>query len=370
VAKPTIVASGQEAGTAASARGGRFVVPDLCNARALALVVLIGQLLVLVLLFAGGPVTWSRLALLSLYVQWIGLSSAGILCVSRRALWRLDGAPAGTVAFAVVVAVTFIVSLVADRVIAGTMALETVGVDWVRIGKQLAVAAIIAGVALRYLYVQQQLRAQEQSELQSRIQALQSRIRPHFLFNSMNIIASLIATDPDTAETVVEDLSELFRASLNEAANQVDIDDELELCERYLRIERLRLGDRLAVEWDIGDHPPELRIPLLTLQPLLENAIYHGIQPRPEGGTIRLTLRCERGTVQIDIVNPLPPPDARGQSQGNRMAISNIRGRLGALYGHAAVLTAEQEGGQFVTRLRYPNGAAPVQHDAALRGHA
>jgi two-component system, LytTR family, sensor histidine kinase AlgZ len=250
--------------------------------------------------------------------------------------------------------VTLVISVVADRVMAGTLSLALGDVDWLRIGRQLAIAGIISGLALRYLYVQQQLRAQEQSELQSRIQALQSRIRPHFLFNSMNIIASLIATDPDTAESVVEDLSELFRASLNEAGNQVPITEELELCERYVRIEGLRLGERLHVEWDIGECPPQLRIPLLTLQPLLENAIYHGIQPRPEGGTIRLRLRCTGDIVDVEIVNPLPPPGALGQSQGNRMAVINIRSRLGVLYGAAAQLSAESEGEVFVTRLRYP----------------
>ncbi len=117
--------------------------------------------------------------------------------------------------------------------------------QWAAIAKQLGIACIIAGMVLRYFYVQQQLREQEQSELQSRIQALQSRIRPHFLFNSMNIIASLISVDPETAESVVEDLSELFRASLNDAGNQVLLTEELELCERYVRIEQLRLGDRL-----------------------------------------------------------------------------------------------------------------------------
>ncbi len=116
---------------------------------------------------------------------------------------------------------TLVVSLGADRVVAGTMSYRSVPIDWLPIGKQLGIACIIAGMVLRYFYVQQQLREQEQSELQSRIQALQSRIRPHFLFNSMNIIASLISVDPETAESVVEDLSELFRASLNDAGNQV-----------------------------------------------------------------------------------------------------------------------------------------------------
>jgi two-component system, LytTR family, sensor histidine kinase AlgZ len=173
----------------------------------------------------------------------------------------------------------------------------------------------------------------------------------------MNIIASLLSVDPETAESVVEDLSELFRASLNDAGNQVLLNDELELCERYVRIERLRLGDRLRVTWDVGEYPDNLRIPLLTLQPLLENAIYHGIQPLPDGGTITLTLRYERGAVSVRITNPLPPPEYRALTQGNKMAVANIRSRLNVLYDDAAELTAEIEGDVYVTRLLYPHPA-------------
>ena len=169
----------------------------------------------------------------------------------------------------------------------------------------------------------------------------------------MNIIASLISVDPETAESVVEDLSELFRASLNEAGNQVLVSEELALCERYVRIEPLRLGERLKLAWDIGEYPDSLRIPLLTLQPLLENAIYHGIQPLPDGGTISITLRYEHNWVQVRITNPLPSAAYRSHSQGNKMAVSNIRSRLNVLYDDAAELTAEAEGDVYVTTLRY-----------------
>jgi two-component system sensor histidine kinase AlgZ len=339
------------------ARPTRFVVPDLCNAPALGVAVLVGELLVFVLLLAGAGFSWEGLALTSLYVQWIVLTSAGLLCWARTWLAQLDLVRGAFLSFAIVLGVAIVVSLVAERVVVGWRPYGELPLDWVRIGEQLAIAVIITGMVLRYFYVQQQLREQEQSELQSRIQALQSRIRPHFLFNSMNIIASLIATDPETAETVVEDLSELFRASLNDAGNQVPLADELALCERYVRIEGLRLGERLSIQWDIGEHPEGLKIPLLTLQPLLENAIYHGIQPLPEGGTIGVHLRYEDGVVRVRITNPLPPPEARGESQGNRMAVNNIRSRLNVLYGAAAELDAEVDGQLYVTRLRYPHPA-------------
>lgn len=359
-----------------STSASQFLIPELCNATALSLLVLVGQLLALVLLFAGGPFDWTRLALTSLFVQWVGLFSAGIICASRPLLARFSVVAGSVVAYGVVLLVTLAVALVSQSVLS-----PNTGIQWNQVGGQLVIAAIIAGLALRYFYVQVQLREQEQSELQSRIQALQSRIRPHFLFNSMNIIASLIATQPETAETVVEDLSELFRASLNDAGNQVPLADELDLCQRYVRIESLRLGERLQTQWDIeplyqsegnqsegnqsdGLQPEgipsqslqSVKIPLLTLQPLLENAIYHGIQPIPEGGTINVHLRIDDAQVQVRIDNPLPPESGlgAGESQGNRMALTNIRSRLQVLYGAQAELTNSVEEGRFVTRLRYP----------------
>ena len=330
------------------ARTDHFVIPELCNTRALALLILFSELLVLVLLFAGGEVSWVRLGLMSLAVQWVALVSAAVLCLLRGFLTKLGVALGTSMAMLTVVLVTtglgYLNEVVIDR---GPGALE-------RILGHVVIAAIITGLVLRYFYVQQRLRVQEQSELQSRIQALQSRIRPHFLFNSMNIIASLIAVDPDTAETVVEDLSELFRASLNEAGNQVSIDDELSLCERYLRIEALRLGDRLELVWDVEPHEDTVMIPLLTLQPLLENAIYHGVQPLPEGGTIAVQVAYNGDKVAVNIRNPLPGDGAAKESEGNRMALKNIRTRLAVLYGNDANLVTEARGDEFVTELNFP----------------
>ena len=339
-----------------SVRPDHFVIPELCNTAALALLVIFSQLLVVILLFAGGEISWVRFGLMSLFVQWVALVSAGCLCLLRKPIGNLGLVSGSTLAFMVVMIVTTLVGAAVEWVIDR-------GADpLLRYLGQLAISGIITGLVFRYFYVQQRLRLQEQSELQSRIQALQSRIRPHFLFNSMNIIASLIASDPETAETVVEDLSELFRASLNDAGNQVPISEELDLCERYIRIESLRLGDRLNLVWDVAEILPGTRIPLLTLQPLLENAIYHGIQPLPEGGTIELQVRYEDDYVLVRIVNPVPAPSLTsvGESQGNRMALQNIRSRLMVLYGNKASLDTRSEGDTFITQLRFPRMAQPV----------
>jgi two-component system sensor histidine kinase AlgZ len=333
------------------------MVPDLCNVASISLLVLFGELLVLVMLFAGGPLTWMRLALMSLFVQWVAITSAGVLCWSRRWLAGFGVVAGAVLGFAEVMVVTFLVGMAADRL----MVWGEYPVDWTAILGQMVISGIITALALRYFYVQQQLRQQEQAELHSRIQALQSRIRPHFLFNSMNIIASLIGSDPKTAESVVEDLSELFRASLNDAGNQVQLQDELDLCERYVRIEALRLGDRLQLDWQVEAVPPGVKIPLLTLQPLLENAIYHGIQPRPEGGTITVKVWFKDEHVHVEIVNPLPPETGPGPSEGNKMALNNIRSRLLVLYGAQAGLTTDVRNGHYVTVLRFPVGGEHAQ---------
>jgi two-component system sensor histidine kinase AlgZ len=339
-----------------SVRPDHFVIPELCNTSALVLLVLFSQLLVVILLFAGGEISWVRFGLMSLFVQWVALVSAGVLCLLRKPVANLGLVLGSTLAFMVVMVVTVLVSAAVEWII------DRGPEPLLRYFGQMAISGIITGLVFRYFYVQQRLRLQEQAELQSRIQALQSRIRPHFLFNSMNIIASLIASDPDTAETVVEDLSELFRASLNDAGNQVPISEELDLCERYIRIESLRLGDRLELVWDVAELSPSTRIPLLTLQPLLENAIYHGIQPLPEGGKIELQVRYEDDYVLVRIVNPVPEPGLarRNESQGNRMALQNIRSRLAVLYGSKASLETEADDTRFVTRLRFPKLTQPI----------
>ena len=339
-----------------SGQGEHFRLPDLCNVASLTVVILVAQLLVLVLLFAGQDLSWARFSLLSLYVQWVALTSAGMLCFSRPIFLRIPLLRGAGFAFGLVMVATLLVGLVGDRVLSG--ADFSVPIDWPAIGRQMAIAGIITGMVLRYFYVQQRLREQERSELQSRIQALQSRIRPHFLFNSMNIIASLISVDPETAETVVEDLSALFRASLDDVGNQVKLSEELALCERYVRIEGLRLGERLEMDWQIEEVPQQLRVPLLTLQPLLENSIYHGIQPLPEGGKISLRLWYEDDRVNVTISNPVPETTLnngeRSATAGNHMALNNIRSRLEVLYGPTSMLTTKEEHNRFVTSLSYP----------------
>ena len=285
-----------------------FFLPDLCQAQSILFLVLIAELLVLVLVLASSSLlsfSWSKMGLVSLFVQWVVLTSATVLCNFRPLLMRMSIFYATLTGYGIILSLTLIFSILGEWI---TMLpdmpwnLEQTG----NVSRNLIVAAVMTGIAFRYFFLQHQLRRQEQAELNSRIQALQSRIRPHFLFNSMNIIASLISVDPDTAEEVVEDLSVLFRASLNQSSDQpVLLAEELALCQKYVHIESLRLDERLQVNWHINVDPQTVKIPLLTLQPLLENAIYHGIQPLPEGGVVEVVIDRYDNKLVASISNPL-----------------------------------------------------------------
>jgi len=218
--------------------------------------------------------------------------------------------------------------------------------------RNVALAAILGGISLRYFYLHHQLQLREKSELQARLDSLRSRIRPHFLFNTMNSIASLIASRPDAAERAVEDLSELFRASLRENTRVVTVADELHLCELYLGIEKLRLGERLQVEWNIDPAMRAHPMPSLMLQPLVENAVYHGISQLPQGGTVVVTVAQTETNLCVTVENPVPI--LPWKSQGHHMALNNIELRLHGLYGGEGKMKSVQSEASFLIEFSYP----------------
>ena len=222
--------------------------------------------------------------------------------------------------------------------------------------RNLGITAVVALVALRYFYVQHQSRVRMESETRARIQALQSRIRPHFLFNSMNTIASLARSEPALAEQVTEDLAALFRVSLGDASVPGNLNEELEVCRQYLRIEAQRLGERLQCEWDTDALPGQALLPRLTLQPLLENAVYHGVEPSPDGGRIEISGRVEDEFVVLQLVNTVASKEHQHRSRrtGNLMALDNVRQRLEAFFGGQAEFKIKASAGQFTVLLRFP----------------
>ena len=352
------------AGTRPPASSDDFFLPELCAPEALLSLVLLAELLVLVLVLAEPlqpSFDWVRLALTSLFVQWLVLLSAAALCRLRPWLMSLPQALAGVLCGALVVALTLACTwaagyfgLAAPRPQEGLLNL------YLRHG---LIALIMSGLVLRYFYLQSQWRRQQQAELRARLEALQARIRPHFLFNSLNSIASLIASDPDKAELAVLDLSDLFRASLATPGSLVAWRDELALGRRYLSIEQYRRGERRPLDWPGAGVPDDRPIPQLTLQPLLENAIIHGIQPRIDGGRIEVQASYHDGLFQLCVSNPYDSEPA-AVSRGTRQALGNIDARLVALFGPQATLSSERRDGRHFTCLRYPC-ARPMQEARA-----
>lgn len=184
--------------------------------------------------------------------------------------------------------------------------------------------------SLMLLYFELRGRAFSPAQTEARLAALNARIRPHFLFNSLNAVLSLIRARPQQAEEALEALSDLFRAAMRDPGALVSLADEIALGEQYLALEKLRLGERLQVVWEIAEVPLTLPIPPLMLQPLLENAVYHGIEPAPEGGQVKIVMALRGDALVIQISNP-----TTGQLQhavGNQMAVANIRERLALYY--------------------------------------
>ena len=202
------------------------------------------------------------------------------------------------------------------------------------VGLHLSYGVLLGAFCMRYLYMREQWLKQQYSELNARIQAMQARIHPHFLFNSLNSVVSLIAIDPDRAENMLISLSRLFRASFQEL-KLVSLGEEIDLCQQYLSIEKMRLGERLKVEWNIQATSLELKrvtIPLLTLQPLLENSIFHGVEKILQPSTISVLVEILQNQVSIVITNPYSHDTIKSR-QGNGIAIENVKQRLKAYYG-------------------------------------
>lgn len=333
-------------------------LPDLCGIRAVFFVVLIAELFAFILALApmNIPMTerWYQLGLTSLFIQWCALTSCSLLCLFRRYLVRFSNIKVGVISYIIILSVIALISeLTYYAIYDRAVVLYPDNWHWQFLLRNLAIGAILTGPVLRYFYVQNQWRRNVRAETEARLQALQSRIRPHFLFNSMNTIAALTRSDPIKAETAVENLADLFRVTLSDASKHVKMHEELELCQRYIEIEELRLGERLNVIWNM-QIPDDALIPALLLQPLLENAIYHGIELNTEGGSIEITGQIDNKLIQIIFTNPLPERHADKRNPGNQLAQKNVRERLSALYGRHGKLEVIENENRYQVVLQFP----------------
>ncbi len=333
-------------------------LPSFCGMRVVFVVVVIAQLCAIVLSLAPMNVTaegrWYNLAMISLFSQWVALSCSGVLCLARPYLGRFTNREVGLISYSLILLVIVVVSELAYWMIYHPDPFGGASAHALFLFRNLLIGGIIAGLVLRYFYVQQQWRARVKTESQSRLQALQSRIRPHFLFNSMNTIASLTRSDPRQAEIAVENLADLFRVSLGDARASYSLKEEIELCRRYLEIEALRLGERLRLDWRLETLPMDAQVPPLLLQPLLENAVYHGIEGMTGGGTIAIHGERNGRYLMIKIQNPIPSNASPSHQKGNRLAMENIRERLRAVYEKQGKLVIENNDVQYIVSIHFP----------------
>jgi two-component system sensor histidine kinase AlgZ len=348
----------------------QLYLPDFCRARAVLAIVIICELTALVLALARNEVAlgfWTDLARTSMFLLWIGLFGAALLCVLRSYLNRQSLAKGSALVLAVTAVLVMVISTAAywfgDR--AGWIEGNPLFPQdhWTFLVRNVVIALVVTALALRYFYVTHEWRHNVELQAKARVHALQARIRPHFLFNSMNTIAALTRSNPARAEEAVQDLADLFRANLNEKRNEIPLADEIDVARTYQRMEQLRLGDRLRIEWKIDPLPLDALVPGLTLQPLLENAIYHGVEPRPDGGVVTVVGEFNKGMITIVVRNPLPAADVT-MRDGNRLALANIKERLDLMYGERATVKAGRFDDEYIVTLRFPfqpvEGARPA----------
>lgn len=341
----------------AKPKSDRHFLPDFCDFRVAFVAVVIAELVAVLTSLA--PFTeveqrWRNLTLTTVFVQWVALTSTGLLCALKHLLGRLSLTRALFASWLVLLAVTAAASHGAfwlDHIDRLNLTVPRERYPQYMLGN-LLICALVGAAALRYLYMQAEWKRNVEAQSEMRVRALQARIRPHFLFNSMNTIASLIREKPKAAEAAVEDLSDLFRASLETGESRIPLRQELEHARRYVHIEQLRLGKRLRVDWRLDQVPGEARMPPLILQPLIENAIYHGVQMLPDGGTIVVSGQLNNKRLSLRISNPIAPGAPEGA--GLHMALDNIGQRLQHAFAGRGRLEQSSRDGEFTVVLTFP----------------
>lgn len=216
--------------------------------------------------------------------------------------------------------------------------------------RRMLLAALLAIVLLTYF--RWRALAMSPALQDARLQALQARIRPHFLFNSINAVLAIVRAEPKRAEAALEDMADLFRMAMSDVHDLVALKDEVALAQRYLALEQLRMGERLQVRWRTQYMPARALVPPLVLQPLLENAVYHGIEPLAAGGTIDIDIHEKNGQLHLSVRNPLS--GSARLSDGNRLALSNIRERLSLLFDVEAEYRVERNDESYHVHIVIP----------------
>ncbi len=328
--------------------------PTFCNWRLLLAVAVITEVSVILIgLGPGGFPGWQWLGIASIYAQWMALFCASGLCLISGWTGRYSSDGAWVFSWLVVLFLAMVFSFAA-WLAAGISLPDLVRDDvGMFVFKNVFAVGLVAVVFFRYLVMRARWKAELLAQSEARVQALQARIQPHFLFNSLNTIASLVHDDPDNAEAATLDLADIFRGSMRRADQLISLEEELSLARQYLDMEKRRLGERLEIDWRVDELPPGAAVLPLLLQPLLENAVAHGIQAHEEGGKLSVYGRAEGDEVVITIGNPVAPEGF--SSGGNGMAIENIRERLVFAFGSRARLMTNRDKEQFYAVLVVPH---------------
>lgn len=296
---------------------------------------------------------------LSLAIQWVAVCTLVILYLVRPWLQRLKPQQIAYVAVLVLLACAWMLSAALEFLLRGfstDTALEWHGLPWRAAAIALTVGLLgLAALHAHWRYRQSLLRAK-----QAELEVLQARIHPHFLFNTLNSAAALVHARPDDAERVLLDLGDLFRAALSEPG-WVPLEHELELCRRYLAIEQQRFGERLRVEWRVEQGLEGLSVPLLTIQPLVENAVVHGLDERSGAKSLCVEVGQTATELRVSVRNAVPrDPQARAHS-GHSIGLAGVRARIESVTQGAGSVTAESDGESFVARVVLPKAAMPVR---------
>jgi two-component system, LytTR family, sensor histidine kinase AlgZ len=355
-------AAASEAKTRRIVEGGKApVLPDCCNAGiALRIFTTVTIATALFALVVGQGWTSASTSLLEAFVlvEPVLLFSMAGTCLARRGFNGMLNGKSTSVQWAVGIAIPVIVMAIYGSVlwphVKQSQAATDFGFAYWLLTRMIVVAAI-AWLVIEFLRLRTRAFAPSLSE--ARLQALQARIRPHFLFNSLNTVLGLMRADPRKAEKTLENLSDLFRVFMKDTRELVCLEEEVYTCREYLAIEKLRLAPRLEAKWNTDDMPADALLPSLLLQPLIENAVHHGIEPRMTPGLVEVTLKKIGDRVHIEILNPISdyvPANSLPVRQGNQMALSNVRERLMLLYDMEAELKTGEENGQFRLILEFP----------------
>lgn len=351
-------------------------LPEFCSWSLLLVAVILAQIgCLLVLLGSSAPWSWPTLGILSLFSIWATMLVQAFWCITGQLLvvavnktaigqrpgrfgwslcWLLLWLEAIVVCMSMAQLVILInngaaLNLISDALTPSKLVLTT-GV----------ISALLAGVLLRYTAIWQRWHLQTRQQARMELENLQARLRPHFLYNTLNTIAALITQKPNDAIDAVEDLSDLLRQSLQPKSRLVTLTQEIQLCKQYLQLMQWRLGERLQTDWRID---PDLitdnwKIPPLTLQALVENAVLHGIQPLPDGGLLSLQLNDASSRLQIVVSNPIAGDTTRenARANGTGTAILDLQRRLGLVYQGGAQLQQQKDRDRYTVTLELPHG--------------